>query len=349
MHTRSLILVLWLLFMPTGKAATLLVANKSEASVSLLRIPGFEEVAKLKTGPGPHEVAVSPDGSRALVSNYGLRGQPGNTLSLVDIPAAAVLATIELPSGARPHGVEWLDASHAAVTAEGLRRLLIVNTDQRQVTRSIVIDQDIAHMLAVDPGAGRAYTANIGSGSATVIDLEAGRKLRDLATGDGAEGITLAGQELWITNRGADTVSVIDTTSLTIRATLPMTGFPIRAEADSARQRVYITLPRADALAAISTDQRAEVARINFDIGPDRERKTLFGDAMPDSSIPIGVLLSGDGKHLFVAHTNAHVISVYDAQSLQRLRLVPVGLEPDGMAWSARDVAVEAQGNRAER
>ena len=123
-----------------------------------------------------------------------------------------------------------------------------------------------------------------------------------------------------------------------------MAGFPIRAEADDSRDRVYITLPRANALAVVHTGERREAARIEFDIGPDRERKTLFSGYMPDSSIPIGVLLSGDGKLLFVAHTNAHVISVYDAASLERKALVPVGLEPDGMAWSPIEPATRASG-----
>lgn len=319
-----------------AQAAVLLVANKSEASLSLLRLPGFETVATLPTGEGPHEVAVSPDGRRALVTNYGTSAAPGRSLTLVDIASRRVLDTIELPEQSRPHGVEWLDNDSAAITAEGISSLLLVAVGSGDVSATIAVDQAVAHMVAVAPEKRRAFVANIGSGTASALDLDAARKLTDLASGQGAEGIALVRneQELWVTNRGDDTVSIFSTVSLMKLATIPVPGFPIRAEADDPRNRVYVTAPRQDALIVLDSESRKEIARIDFAIAPDRERKTLLGSALPDSSIPVGVLLSGDGRQLFVAHTNSHVISVYDAQTLERQALLPVGLEPDGMAWS---------------
>ena len=123
--------------------------------------------------------------------------------------------------------------------------------------------------------------------------------------------------------------------TLRLLAEMDLPGFPIRAEADDDRGLVYITLPRADALVAIDRQTRQVRQRVDFELGPDRSRKTLFGDMLPDSSIPIGVLLSGDGKNLFVAHSNAHVVTVYDAATLEREAVIKTGLEPDGMAWSA--------------
>jgi len=134
-------------------------------------------------------------------------------------------------------------------------------------------------------------------------------------------------------------VSVFDSGKLDKLADIPLPGFPIRAEADDPRGRVYVTIPQADALAVIDRDSRVELTRLQFDVPPDRSRRTLFGDMLPDSSIPIGVLLSGDGESLFVAHSNSHVITVYDAQSLERRATIPTGLEPDGMGWSPLDVA----------
>ena len=61
----------------------------------------------------------------------------------------------------------------------------------------------------------RAFVANIGSGSVTVIDLERGTKLADLATGDGAEGIAITpdGRQVWVNfaHPRNDTVQVIET------------------------------------------------------------------------------------------------------------------------------------------
>ena len=87
-------------------AGTLVVANKAEATVSLIDHTSGDVVATLEAGFGPHEVGISPDGRLALVTNYGTRENPGNSLTLLDIPSASVLRTIDLGDYRRPHGVE---------------------------------------------------------------------------------------------------------------------------------------------------------------------------------------------------------------------------------------------------
>ena len=195
-------------------------------------------------------------------------------------------------------------------------------------------------MLASSPALGRAFVANIGSGTATAVDLGERRRIAHLESGEGSEGIALArsDSELWVSNRGADTLSIFDSNSLEKLAEIPLPGFPIRVEADDPRGRVYITQPREDALTAIDTATREVLKRIDFDIEPDSTRKTLFGDRLPDSSIPIGVLLSRDGATLFVAHSSAHLVSVWDAATLEQRGTIATGLEPDGMDWSPLDV-----------
>lgn len=336
MHLITLFLLALLSFSQGIEAATLLVANKSEASVSLVSVPSGNTVVTLPTGEAPHEVAVSPDGRRALVTNYGTRDKAGRTLTLVDIPSASVVDTIELPAGARPHGVEWLDDSRAVVTAEGISSLLVVDTTRAAVLKKIPVQQEVAHMVATSGPQGRAFIANIGSGTATAIDLRKGEKIRDLEAGKGSEGIALVGggRELWVSNRGADTVTVFDAASLEELQRIEAGGFPIRVEADDVRGRVYITVPGVDGLLVFDSASRQLMRRLQFDIEPDRSRPSMFAGMMPQSSMPIGVLLSGDGDTLYVAHSSAHVISIYNASTLEQTGILPTGLEPDGMAWS---------------
>ena len=93
-----------------AQAATLVVANKGEATASLIDLPSGQVVATLPTGEGPHEVGMSPDGRYALITDYGTRDAASNSLTLIDVPAARVVRTIDLGQYERPHGVEWLDA-----------------------------------------------------------------------------------------------------------------------------------------------------------------------------------------------------------------------------------------------
>ena len=90
-------------------AGTLVVANKAEATVSLIDQESGKVVATLATGQGPHEVGISPDGRFALVTNYGTRDGAGGSLTLIDVPAAEAVKTFDIGDQSKPHGVEWID------------------------------------------------------------------------------------------------------------------------------------------------------------------------------------------------------------------------------------------------
>lgn len=328
-----------LLLVPGAQAATLVVANKAEATVSLIDLDGGDVVATLPTGEGPHEIGISPDGRFALVTNYGTREGDGNSLTLVDIPAAAVVKTIDLGDYRRPHGVEWLDEQSAAVTAESNKALIVVDVERAKVTQSIGTDQEVSHMVALDPDRGRAYTANIGSGSLTVLDLGKGVLEANIATGDGAEGVAVSasGEHIWVTNRAADTITILDAGTLKPAGEIVSEGFPIRATA-TPRGQVLVTRARAGDLAIYDAATFEEIRVVSFDIGSMDVEERLFGDRFGDSSVPIGVIVDGDGKTAWVAHANADVITEIDLASGAITRMLRAGREPDGMGFSPLDV-----------
>jgi YVTN family beta-propeller protein len=322
-------------------ADTLVVLNKAEATASLIDLESGTVRATLPTGQGPHEAAVSPDGRLALVGNYGSRGAPGSSLTVIDVPGARVVKTIDLGEYRRPHGLLWLpDGRRALVTAEGNRALIEVDISSGSVKRAFVTKQDVSHMVEVALGGRRAFVANIGSGSVSVVDLEKGAVIRTIATGAGAEGITatIDGKEVWVTNRGDDTVSVIDAESLDILATIPCTSFPIRAKATPDGQYVLVSCARSGDLAVIGTSSRKVVRRIAQDLKVADTDGRLFGSQFDESSVPIGIVIHPDGGRAWVAHTNADVIAEIDLQSWRVIRLLQAGREPDGMAYSALEV-----------
>lgn len=324
---------------PVAHGATLAVANKAEATVSLLDLDSGDVVATLPTGEGPHEIGISPDGRFALVTNYGTRERGGNSLTLIDIPAASVVKTIDLGDYRRPHGVEWLDGDSAAVTVEANKALIVLDVERAKVTQSIDTDQEISHMLALDPERGRAYTANIGSGSVTVLDLGKGVRETNIATGDGAEGIAVSasGRHIWVTNRGADTITILDADTLEQAGEIASEGFPIRATATPAGQ-VLVTRARAGDLAIYDSATFEEQRVVAFDIQSMDVEERLFGDRFGDSSVPIGVIVDSAGERAWVAHANADVITEIDLGSGAIVRMLRAGKEPDGMGFSELSV-----------
>lgn len=318
----------------TGAADTLVVLNKSEATASLIDLKTGAVAATLPTGEGPHEVDVSPDGRLALVANYGARGAPGSSLTLIDIPSARVVRTITLGEHRRPHGVRWLDGRRAAVTAEGSKALLIVDAEAGTVEVAAITGQDVSHMVAVTPDRRRAFVANIGSGSVTVVDLADRKTVASVATGAGAEGIDVTpdGRHVWVTNRAADTVTVLDAATLQVVATLPSKSFPIRARVTPDGRWVLVSNARSGDLAVFDARTRKEARRIALKAEP-REAEGRLMD-FGSSSVPIGVVVHPDGKRAWVAHANADVITVLDLERWAPVGTLRAGREPDGMAYS---------------
>ena len=330
------VLSLLIFMLPGAWAATLVVANKAEATASLINLESGAVVATLPTGEGPHEVGISPDGQFAMVSNYGRRGSSGNSLTLINISSASVVKTIDLGEYLKPHGVEWIDGNKVAVTVEGNQALIEVDVTQARVTKVIKTDQDISHMVALDPERNRAYTTNMGSASLTVIDLESGKRLENIKTGKGAEGLAVSAGEgrIWVTNRDEDTITVLDGNTLETLKTFSSKGFPIRATATTKGQ-VLVTRARAGDLVIYDAASFDEVRTIPFDINSMGSEDRLFGDRFGESSVPIGVVVDSTGERAFVAHANADVITEVDLSSGKVLRLLHAGREPDGMGYSA--------------
>jgi DNA-binding beta-propeller fold protein YncE len=203
-------------------AEILVVLNKSDHEALLVDPGTLAFLARIPTGQGPHEAAVSPDGRTVFVANYGMFGvfregqrqdHPGNTLSVIDLETRAVRAVFDLGEYTRPHGMAvGRDGKLLWVTCEGAQAVLELDTASGKILKAWKTDQDVSHMLVPTPDERKLYVTNIRSGSLTVITRSSG-EVKSLPTGEGAEGIdvTADGREVWVTNRGAHSVAVIST------------------------------------------------------------------------------------------------------------------------------------------
>ncbi len=333
---RLLVVATSLASVASAAAGTLVVANKSEATVSLVDTETSEIRATLPTENAPHEVAVSPSGELALVGNYGTRDEPGSSLTVVDVGAAKVVKTIDLAGYTRPHGIVWFDDATALVTVEENRALIRVNVGSGKVEQEIDTDAEISHMVAVDRHHRLAFVANIGSGSVTVVDLALGKRLAIILTGEGAEGIAVTpdGRNVWIANRAEDTVSVIAAGSQRSVAKIAAGEFPIRAEATADGRFVLVTNAKSNDLSIFDANEMKEVGRVAFTAVSKGDEGRLFSDRFGSSSVPIGIEIVDDEKRAYVAHANADGISIIDLEQWKVIGTLSAGKEPDGMGYS---------------
>lgn len=333
MHARlsrlcALVLAAMVAGAPAVSADLLIVLNKSDHEAVLVDPSKLAPVARIPTGRGPHEVAVSPDGRRAYVSNYGMYGvfregqrvnEPGNTLSVIDLETRAVRDTFDLGTYAKPHGIAVSrDGKVLWVTCEDSKAVLEVDAASGAVLKTWTTGQETSHMIVPAVDESRLFVANIRSGSATIIE-RAKDRVTSLATAPGAEGIDVSpdGREVWVTNRADSSISVIDAARDTVIAKIESGGqFPIRVKFTPDGREAWVSCLQSNAVTVFDAKSRRLLATIAV------------------GAAPVGIQMAPDGKRAYVANTNDDLVTVIDVPARKVVKTFTTGNEPDGMAWA---------------
>ena len=311
-----------------ASADLLVVLNKSDNKAALID-PNqrHKVVARLKTGKAPHEVAVTPDGHWAFVSNYGMSGvfngkkkdEPGNTITVLDLERRKVARTITLPAAARPHGIATSrDGALVWVTCEGEKAVLELDANSGNVLHTWPTGQETSHMVVSSPDEKKLYVANIGSGSVTTIDRQS-NAVNSVPTGDGAEGIDVSpdGREVWVADRGADEIAVLDAASGSVVARFKSGGvMPIRVKFTPDGRLAFVSNGKTNRVVVFDTTTRQAV-------------KTIAVGTMP-----VGIQMEPTGTRAYVANTNDNTVCVIDIPTRTVMTILNTGKEPDGMAWA---------------
>gem|GEM_PF-228429 len=316
----------WLCWMVVGgmpaesTGSLLIVLNKSDHTAMLIRPDTKEVLAILPTGRGPHEVAVSPDGRWAYVADYGTRDAPGHTLTVLDLIGRKVHRTIDLSPFRRPHGLAVLPDGRVAVTCEENQALVVVEPKAGRVDFSVSTDQRVSHMVVVTPDGSRAFVANIGDGSVTVIDLKKRARLVTVPVDAGTEGIDRSpdGRFVYVANRVADTIAAIDAESFRVLRKAPTCKFPIRIRALPDGRSLLVSCAQANQV-ALHDATTLELLR-TLDVG----------------SVPIGSVVEPSGRRAYVAFSGDDRVGVIDLSTWQVVDTISTGDEPDGMALTGR-------------
>lgn len=308
-----------LLLASPAAAQTLLIGNKGENTLSFVDLASGRELGRGATGRMPHEIAVSPDGRQAAVVAYGAR-----TIDIFDVATREKLRTIDLSPNEAPHGIAWLSDGRILATTERSQSLAIVDTRNGDRVTAISTGQQGTHMVAVSGDGRRAWTANIGSGTVSELDLAAGRKVADIAAGGRPEGIALSTDErtLWVGDLEGARVQVFDTATRARLAEIRTGPVPIRVAA-SPDGRWIVTSNVGDGTLSVIDARTRQVARTIRVSGEQQAGQ-------------VTILFSADGRLLYAAETGRNTIAEVDMASGQVLRRLPAGAQGDGLAIAYR-------------
>ena len=318
-----------------GLSGTLLVANRTGGSISLFDLATAVEIARVPIGPAiPHEVAVSPDGRLALTGEYGPNDAPGRHVVIIDVAEARIVGRIDLGPKSRPHSVVFMpDGRRAVVTLEQSDRIALLDIVDRRVLRTYPTGGREGHMVRLSPDGARAFVTSRGAeGTLSIISLAVEAQPVVIPTGEGAEGLAVTpdGGEVWVVNRVARSISIVDTRAQKVTQTIEVPPDARRAEV-SASGRVLVPHAGTDDapaqyLSVYDVKSRALVSRLAMHEG----RKGPGG---------FGIHLVGE--QAFVSDRADRALFIMELNDLKSRRTLATGHDdPDGLAVSPVRVAV---------
>lgn len=293
-------------------ATQLVVVNQGSQTLSFVDTGTLTVRKSIPMQPAPHEVVLSDDGKLAFVSLYGNHEVAGDSIAVVDVASATEVRRLKVHK--RPHGLAFRDG-RLYITAEQDRKLVAVDPESGDVLWSGATGGAGSHMLAVAPDVSRIYCGNIGSNSASILPIGDG-EAKTIAVGAGPEGIDLSpdGKELWVAHRGGGGVSVIDTATQAVVATILPEVVSARVRFTPDGTRVLLFDMAGSALVVVDRATRKETGRV----------------AMP--GMPGGGIVSADSRTAYVSVYGPFLVARVDLEKLEISGRVETGIAPDGMA-----------------
>lgn len=313
-------------------AGTLVVSNMNDGTATIIDAATGRVHATLPTGEGPHEVAISHDGRWALVSNYGVRGKPGATITVIDIANAAVARTLTIAGFQRPHGMAFLPGdSLVAVTSEASKALLVLRVRDGVVRDTLSTNGRASHMVAIPTRADRAFTANIADNTVSVIDLLGRDSTRVIPVARTPEGIAVApdGTQLWVGSNRDSTVLVLNANSGVAIDTLRGFGMPYRIAISPDARLAVISDPVSARVRIVHTATR----KTAFDLVIPADSLVATAE-VPGSPSPEGVAISRDSRWAFVTLQGRNRVITIDLQRGAIVRYAVTGTWSDGVGFS---------------
>src|ERR1700722_5235441 len=300
----------------------LLVLNKADQTLAIVDPASGKVVARVSVGEGPHEVTVSADGKFAYVGNYGQQ-TPGNTISVIDLPAQAELQRVQLGPLQRPHGMLFA-AGKVYFTAELNRLIARYDPVANKVDWMFGTGQATTHIVIANGDASLLFTANIGSNTVSAIERvsgAAGWTETAIAVGEGPEGIDWSpdGKEVWTATGGDGGVSIINVGSKKVPETLHV--------GPKSTNRLKITPD--GKLVLLSDRDGGELVVLDRVTRKERARLKM-------GRYPEGIQITPDSSRAYVAQEGANDIAIVDLKTLTVSGHISPGNRPDGMAWAVR-------------
>jgi YVTN family beta-propeller protein len=328
MQRFSLLLPVIIFFSMSASAASngfLIVANKGDETVGIIDTQAGKQTAAIpEGGTTAHELVASPDGKLAYVPIYGNSGvgkpgTDGTKMVVVDLKAHKVVNTLDFDKGVRPH-CPMLNpkTGELYVTTELEQAVSIIDPKTLKVVGSIPTGQKESHMLAVSHDGRRGYTANVGPGTVSVLDLQGKKTITIIPISGNTQRISITPDDkmVFTADQTKPQMAVIDTATNKVKTwvPLPAPGYGTAVTPDG--KWLVIAVPDAKKVVGVN-------------LATMKVEKSIDVPAAPQE-----VLIEPGGQNAYVSCDKSGKVAMIGLANWKVEKLIDAGKTVDGLAWA---------------
>ena len=306
-------------------AQTLLVANQGDRTLSLIDPAGGQQTAAIpENAITGHEVAASPDGRTAYVPIYGNSGvgkpgTDGRNMLVIDLPTRKIINTVDFGHAVRPHcAVYEPNRKLLYITTELDKTVTVIDPRTLKTVGAVPTGQSESHMLAISHNGQRGYTANVGPGTVSVLDLAARKEIAIIPISANTQRISISPDDsmVFTADQTKPQLAVIDTATNKVKTWVPLAspGYGTAPTRDG--RFLLVAVPKASHVAVVDLSTLKVVRTLDV------------------PSAPQEVLVQPDNKMAYVSCNASHKVAAINLTDWKVEKLIDAGKGADGLAWA---------------
>jgi len=308
-------------------AQSLLVVNQGDSNLSIVDpAKGLQAATVVEGTPGVHghEIAASADGRTAFMPIYGSTGvgKPGidgHEMLVIDLPSRAIVDHVDFGHGVRPH-LPVLDpvSGMLYVTTELDKTVTIVDPKTHAIVGAIPTGQEQSHMLVLSHDGRRGYTANVGPGTVSVLDMVGRKTLAVIPIADMVQRISISNDDklVFTSDDTKPQLAVIDTATDRMKTWVPLPGLGYGAAPTPDGRWLLVAVPTANQVAVVDLRTMQVARRIDV------------------PSAPQEILIRPDGRVAYVSCNASGKVAAIDLAQMKVEQLISAGKGADGLGWA---------------
>ena len=284
---------------------------------------GKQLAAIVEDGVTGHEAVISPDGKTLYVPIYGdsgvgKPGTDGDHIDVIDMASARQTGRVDFGHGVRPHMIVWdTHTGMLLVTTELDRTVSIVDPRSLKIVGTIPTGQEQSHTFALSPDGKRGYTANVGPGTVSVLDIPGRKLLATIPISTNTQRISVShdGRYAFTSDQTKPELVVIDAATMKVakRIAIPAPGYGTAPTFDG--KFLLVAMRTVDKMAVI-------------DLATMQMTRTID---VPKEVYEI--VLDPRGSHAWASCAASGELIAIDLNRMAVTAHIPAGNYPDGLAF----------------